>query len=302
MSKKIVIAGGSGFIGKALSSHYLNKGAAVIVLTRGESQLVEGVQYLNWDGKTLGEWSNSLEGAEILINLTGKSVNCRYTKENKRLILSSRVNATKVLGEAINGLKNPPELWVNSSTATIYDYSLTKPMSEENGDIGTDFSMSVAKAWEDAFFSADTPATRKVALRISLVLGKNEGVLPVLTKLTKLGLGGFHGNGKQKFAWIHIEDVMRVIDFVNEQRIVGPINCTSDTNITNKEFMKALRKSLNISIGIPTPKLFLAIGSVIMGTESELILKSRFVQPKKLLDAGFQLKFTNIDRALEDLK
>ncbi|PCJ24315.1 MAG: TIGR01777 family protein [Flavobacteriales bacterium] len=303
MKNKIVIAGGSGFIGKVLSSYYKKKGYLVVILTRGTSRLVDGIRFEHWDAKTLGDWSTLLEGAEVLINLTGKSVDCRYTKENKRLILSSRVDATNVLGEAINQLQNPPKVWFNSSTATIYDYSLTKAMTEEDGDIGSDFSMSVAKAWEEAFFNSTTPKTRKIALRISLVLGKGEGVLPVLTKLSKLGLGGYHGNGKQKFAWIHIDDLIQTIEFLKgKESIDGPINCTSPSEIDNQQFMKALRKSLGVWFGIPTPKFALEIGSFLMQTESELILKSRFVKPQRLLDNGFQFKFTNIDKALADLK
>ena len=303
MKNKIVIAGGSGFIGKALSIHYKNQGYLVVVLTRGASQLIDGIRLQNWDGKTLGEWKEVIDGAEILINLTGKSVDCRYTEENKKLILSSRVNATKILGDAINLVENPPKVWFNASTATIYDYSLTKAMTEEFGDIGSDFSMSVAKAWEEAFFNAEAPETRKIALRISLVLGKGEGVLPVLTKLSKLGLGGYHGNGKQRFAWIHIEDLINVIEFLKENKSMdGPINCTSPSEINNQQFMKALRKSLGIWFGIPSPKFAIEIGSFLMQTESELILKSRFVSPKRLLDNGFQFKFTNIDNALANLK
>ena len=169
--------------------------------------------------------------------------------------------------------------------------------------MGNDFSMSVAKAWEETFFNSITPKTRKLALRISLVLGRGEGVLPVLTKLSKFGLGGYHGDGKQKFAWIHIDDLIAAITFLHEnEHIDGPVNCTSMSEIDNRQFMKALRKSLGVWFGLPTPKFALEIGSFFMGTESELILKSRFVKPKRLLDAGFQFKFTNIDEALTDLK
>lgn len=303
MENKIVIAGGSGFIGKAISTHFLNKGYKVVVLTRGNSKLDNNIHYQHWDGKTTDNWTRTLEDATLLVNLTGKSVNCRYTDKNKATILSSRVDATSILGKVIQQLNNPPQLWLNASTATIYDYSLTKAMSEADGDIGHDFSMSVAKAWEDDFYNANTPKTRKVALRISLVLGKGEGVLPVLSKLTKLGLGGYHGNGKQKFAWIHINDFLHIIDFTQgNKQLSEAINCTSDSNINNRDFMKALRKSLNIPFGIPTPKPLMEIGSFIMRTESELILKSRFVTPKRLLDAGFEFEFNDINKALIDLK
>ncbi len=303
MIKKVVIAGGSGFIGKALSEHFVGKEYDVIILTRSKSRLAHGVNYQNWDGETLGKWSSLLNKAEILINLTGKSVDCRYTDTNKMEILKSRINATKVLGEAIQQVEHPPKVWLNASTATIYKSSFSKLMTEEDGDIGDDFSMGVAKRWEEALFSATTPKTRKVALRISLVLGRGEGVLPVLTKLTKLGLGGYHGDGKQKFAWIHIEDLIRTIQFLIEnKKIDGSINCTSPSEINNKQFMTALRKSLGVWLGIPTPKLLLEIGSFIMRTESELILKSRFISPKRLLDNGFQFEFTSIEEALDDLK
>lgn len=303
MENKIVIAGGSGFVGKAISEHFLTKGYQVIVLTRSNSCLKNNIHYQQWDGKTFDKWTKSLEDSTLIINLTGKSVNCRYTDKNKAEIISSRVDATHILGKAIEQLNNPPQLWLNASTATIYDYSLTKAMSEEDGDIGHDFSMSVAKTWEDEFNKAKTLKTRKVALRISLVLGKGEGILPVLTRLTKLGLGGYHGNGKQKFAWIHIKDLLQIIDFIQENKqLTGAINCTSTSNICNKDFMKALRNSLNVPFGIATPKPLLELGSLLMGTESELILKSRFVTPKRLLDNGFEFEFNNISEALIDLK
>jgi hypothetical protein len=300
--KKLIIAGGSGFIGKNISQHFKDKGYSVIVLTRGSSKIRNEIQYLFWDAKTLGSWTTELEGADLVINLTGKSVDCRYTATNKKEILNSRVDSTKIIGEAIENCKIPPKLWINSSTATIYRHSLDKPMTEENGEFGNDFSMNVAKAWEDAFFTSPTPSTRKVALRISLVLGKNEGVLPVLKRLTKIGLGGKHGNGKQKFAWIHIADLIRIIDFIeanNDQE--GSINCTSPESIDNKHFMQTLRNTVSATFGIPTPKWMLVIGTFVLRTESELILKSRFVQPKRLLDAGFIFKFDNVKQALHNL-
>jgi len=175
-------------------------------------------------------------------------------------------------------------------------------MTEENGEIGNDFSMNVAKAWEEAFYSSSTPSTRKVALRISLVLGKKEGVLPVLTRLTKLGFGGKHGSGKQKFAWIHISDLLQVIDFIQTNtQFEGAVNCTSPETIDNKGFMKALRKTVRAPFGISTPKWMLVIGTFFLRTEPELILKSRFVYPKRLLDAGFNFKFDNVEQALYNL-
>ena len=175
-------------------------------------------------------------------------------------------------------------------------------MGEEDGEIGNDFSMSVAQAWEGAFFSIHTSRTRKVALRISLVLGNDGGVIPVLSKLTKVGLGGYHGNGRQKFAWIHIVDVIRIIEYIQENsNIEGVINCTAPSEIDNRKFMKSLREALHFPFGLPTPKLLLEIGAFVMGTESELMLKSRFVKPQRLLEAGYKFKYSDVDKALKDL-
>jgi len=302
MKNKIVIAGGSGFLGKALSSHFKNQGNLVTVLTRGKTQLIDDVNYVHWDGETLGVWTEHMNCVEVLINLTGKSVDCRYTEANKKEIIDSRVNSTRVLGEAIKLVEQAPKVWLNASTATIYRASYDKVMTEEDGEVGNDFSMNVAKAWEDSFFSSEHIDTRKVALRISLVLGRNEGVLPVLSKLTKLGLGGYHGNGKQKFACIHVKDLVKAIQFIiDTESLKGPVICSAPTDINNRQFMKAFRKSLRMPFGIPTPKMMLKIGAILMGTESELILKSRYVSPKKLLDAGFKFNFANIDKALADL-
>ena len=300
--KKLIIAGGSGFIGKNISKHFKDKGYSVVVFTRGKSKTMDGIQYLQWDSKSLGSWTTELEGADLVINLTGKSVDCRYTDANKKEILNSRVDSTKIIGDAIQKCTTPPKLWINSSTATIYRYSLDKAMTEENGEIGNDFSMNVAKAWEKAFYDAPTPSTRKAALRISLVLGKKEGVLPVLTRLAKLGFGGKHGNGKQKFAWIHITDLIRIIDFIlDNEKQEGSINCSAPEAIDNNFFMKTLRKAVRAPFGIPTPKWMLVIGTFFLRTEPELILKSRFVYPKRLLDAGFNFKFDKVEQALHNL-
>ncbi len=212
--KKIVIAGGSGFIGMHLAQFFTAKGYQVIVLTRKLNPHDNDIIYQYWDGQHLGEWVSALEGAETLINLSGKSVDCRYTNRNKAEILSSRIQPTQVLGKAIKSLKHAPKLWINASTATIYKHSIYKAMTESNGDIGNDFSMSVAQAWEKEFFKCHTPQTRKVATRVSLVLGANDGVYPVLKRLAQFRLGGSHGNGLQKFAWIHIQDLLQVFDFI----------------------------------------------------------------------------------------
>jgi len=299
---KIIIAGGTGFLGKELVQHFENKGDEIFVLSRGKSRKEGKTNFVQWDAATEGEWENCLEGADLIINLTGKSVDCRYTEENKRAILKSRVDATTILQKALNKLPKKPSLWLNASTATIYRYSLDKVMTEDNGEFGDDFSMSVAKNWENAFFKDDNDGIRKVALRISLVIGKNGGVYPVLKRLAKFGLAGKMGKGNQKFAWVHIKDVLRLIDFtIENQQISGPVNCTTTSSPTNAEFMKALRKSLKVPFGIPQPKFLLQLGALVIGTESELILKSRYVYPKKLIDNGFKFEFENCQEALNDL-
>lgn len=302
MKKKIIIAGGTGFLGQLIAKDFLNKNYDVIILTRRKSETKNNIKYINWDAKNIGNWSQELENADTLINLTGKSVDCRYTEKNKKEIINSRVNATKVLAKAIESLKNPPSLWFNASTATIYEFSYSKPMDEETGDIGNDFSMTVAKKWEKAFFDSPTPKTRKIALRISLVLGKSGGVIPVLKKLVLFHLGGKQGNGKQKFAWLHETDMLRIIGYcIENNNIKGPINCVSTEIIDNKKFMNTFRKNMKICLGIPTPEFMVHIGAFFMRTEPELILKSRYVVPKKLTDLGFQFEYPKIDEALYNI-
>lgn len=299
---KIVIAGGTGFLGKELVHFFEDRNYELVVLTRSENRSNGNIHFLQWDGKTMNSWVKSLIGSDIIINLTGKSVDCRYTEENKKEIMRSRVDSTRILQQAISELEVKPKVWINASTATIYRYSLDQLMTEEDEEYGNDFSMTVAKNWEDAFFDTEIPGVRKVALRTSLVIGKSGGVYPVLKRLAKFGLAGKMGSGKQKFAWIHIEDVLAIVDFIiQNNHISGPVNCTSTTSPTNIEFMKALRKSLKVPFGIPQPRFLLKLGALVIGTESELILKSRYVFPKKLIDAGFEFKFEDCKEALDDL-
>lgn len=300
--KKIVIAGGTGFLGNALITYFQNNTETIIVLTRGENNIIKNVKYVHWDAKTLGDWKNELDNADVLINMTGKSVDCRYHQKNKDLILSSRINSTKVLGQALQECKYPPKIWFNSSTATIYRHSLIKEMDEIDGEIGKGFSVDVATSWENEFFKTSTPNTRKVALRTSIVLGKNGGALPPILRLTKLGLGGKQGSGNQKISWIHEQDFCRSIEFIiNNTNIKGVINVVAPNPITNKQFMKKLRQVLGIAIGIPTPRFILELGARIINTETELILKSRNVIPKKLQNRGFQFMYSDLEKAFYQL-
>jgi len=296
--KTIIIAGGSGFLGKVLEDYFTQKGYKVIILTRQPKKEND----IYWNGNDLGKWAITLENSDVLINLTGKSVDCRYNKKNKKLIYNSRINSTNILGLAINLCEHPPKLWINASTATIYRDSYDKEMSEDNGEIGNDFSMNIAKSWENSFYSNTNPKTRKISLRTAIVLGKNGGAFKPLKTLTKFGLGGKQGHGKQKVSWIHELDFARAVEFLIEnENLKGNFNVCVPKPTNNKTLMKSLRKSLGIPFGIPQPEVLLKLGAKIIGTETELILKSRNVIPERLLNEGFKFKFTNIYLAINNL-
>ncbi|WP_299767822.1 TIGR01777 family oxidoreductase [uncultured Dokdonia sp.] len=305
--KKLIIAGGTGFLGSVIISYFKDSFDEIVLLSRlpagrQESTIKDNSKTVIWDAKTIDDWATELDGADVLINMTGRSVDCRYHQKNKDLILNSRVDSTTVLGEAIAVCKNPPKVWLNSSTATIYRHSLDKEMDEEHGEIGNGFSVSIAKAWEKAFFEANTPSTRKVALRTAIVLGKEGGALQPMTTMTKLGLGGKQGSGDQKFSWIHEDDFVQIIDFcIKNSEIDGVINVVSPHPSDNKTLMRLLRKTLNIPFGIPAPKPILEMGAFLIRTETELLLKSRNVIPKRLLEHGYTFSYQNLETALKEL-
>lgn len=300
-SNKLIIAAGTGFLGQSLLLHFKSKFEEIVILTRGTNKIVDGIKHVQWDAKTLSGWEKELENTTVLINLAGKSVDCRYTKENKKEILLSRIESTKVLNKAILKCDNPPKHWLNSSTSTIYRFSLDKEMDEFEGEIGNDFSMNVAQSWEKSFFKIETPKTKKTALRTSIVLGKNGGALIPLKMLTKFGLGGKQGKGNQFISWIHEKDFARAIDFIIEKEMTGVVNIVSPKPITNRKFMSALRKIVGTPFGIPISETLLKFGSIIIRTQSELVLKSRNVIPKRLQKEGFQFEFDTLEKALKNL-
>ncbi|SFU31401.1 hypothetical protein SAMN05216480_101649 [Pustulibacterium marinum] len=300
MKEKLIIASGTGFLGNILLTYFKDL-YDVVILTRGKTQLKNGIKHIHWNAKTLGLWQHELENAAVLINLTGKSVNCRYTQANKKEILQSRLDSTYILNKAILECKQPPKHFINSSTATIYIDSNTKKMTERNGDIGNDFSMTVAKKWEEKFFATKTPNTLKTAIRTSIVLGKKGGAFIPLKRLSKFGFGGKQGNGKQLMSWIHELDFARSIHFIIQQKITGVINVTAPKTVPNQEFMKSLARNIKPIVSLPTPESLLTIGAKIIRTEPELVLKSRNVYPETLLENNFQFLYPTIDSALATL-
>ncbi|GAB5558060.1 MAG: TIGR01777 family oxidoreductase [Schleiferiaceae bacterium] len=298
----IVIAGGTGFLGQLLAQHFSKMGYLIVILSRHNHLDEKGIRYVQWDGKTLGPWTRELEGAQALINMNGRSVDCRYTPENKEAIYRTRIHSTHALGQAIEGLDNPPTVWLNSSSATIYRHAEDRPMDEFTGEYGHGFSVDVCKKWERAFWEAHCPNTRKIALRTAIVFGKNGGALNPLKTLAKWGLGGKQGSGKQFVSWVHEEDFVRAVEFaIHTETLTGPVNVASPNPLPNAEFMAHLRKAVGHYCGLPSPKWMLEIGARIIDTETELILKSRRVVPAVLTQAGFEFAFTEIPQALSDL-
>ncbi len=300
--KKIVIAGGSGFLGQELARHFKNEYDEIVILSRNKNKVEGKVKYIRWDAKTVGYWCKELEGAEAVINLCGKSVDCRYTEKNKKEILSSRLDSTKVIGHAISKCIDPPKLWLNGASATIYRKSFDTPMNETTGEIGSGFSVEVCKAWEKTFNEFSLPKTRKINLRISLVFGTTGGVLPTLLSLVKKGLGGTMGSGKQQVSWIHVNDFCRMMSWAIENKDANGIyNIVAPQTVTNKKLMHLLRKKAGVVIGLPATAWLLEIGAFFIRTETELILKSRYVAPERLLKEGFRFKYNTIEECIAGL-
>jgi uncharacterized protein (TIGR01777 family) len=304
---RIILAGGSGFLGNALAKHFCERGAEVIVFTRRPRGRNDGGTEIAWDARTLGDWARFVDGADVVINLAGRSVDCRYNAKNRREIIASRVDSTRVFGEAIARVNHPPRVWLNSSSATIYKHTFDTPM-DENGATGATpeahdtFSIEVIERWERALNEAVTPATRKVALRISLVLGIGGGVFPMLRRLAKFGLGGRMGSGRQFVSWIHLEDFLRAVEWlISRDDLSGPVNLAATNPLPNAEMMKIFRDVCSVPIGLPAAEWMLEIGALFLRTETELILKSRRVVPGRLLASGFEFQFSNFQPALENL-
>lgn len=299
--KRMVIAGGTGFLGTILT-RYFQKTREVVILTRGETGFRHGSLHVHWNGKDRGEWIKYLDGAETVINLNGRSVDCRYNDRNKRLIYSTRLDSTRVIGEAIRQVDHPPALWINAASATIYRHSEDREMDEYTGEYGEGFSVDVCQQWENVFNQEKVPGTRKVAIRTGIVLGRDGGPFLHLRRMTRLGLGGKQGNGRQYVSWLHESDFADIIEFlITNASCSGAYNVTAPNPLPNRQFMQALRKSLGMPFGLPAPAWLLEIGARLIGTETELILKSRRVVPVRLQQAGYVFRFPQVSEALENL-
>lgn len=310
MNRRIVIAGGSGFLGRMLQRHFVQQGDEVSVLSRSVKESRPDRRMFHWDGRTVGNWLQVMEGADSVINLAGRSVDCRYNSANRRLIMESRVNSTRCIGDAIRSCRKPPALWLNASTATIYRHSYDRFMTESEGEIGDTpeardaFSIAVARAWEEAFFERETPGTRKVAMRAAMVLGADRGgVYQVLRRLVRMGLGGRMGHGRQFVSWIHESDFCRSVDWLMAQRNVsGVVNLAAPEPVSNERLMATLRVTTRMAFGLPATRWMLEIGAFFLRTETELILKSRRVLPERLTQGGFQFEHPRLRPALEELE
>ena len=314
MSERIVITGASGFVGRYLEQHYRAAGAEVLLVGRTGPDVRWG------DAAALRA---AVTGAAAVINLAGKSVNCRYGDANRAEIFRSRRETTRAVREAISGSDAPPPVWFNASTATIYRHAEDRPMTESTGELGTGFSVEVAKAWEHELFDGDLPATRRVALRMAIVLGDGSALTP-LVDLVRFGLGGpqvdgpwfatsarrnsgtFHEyrahGGRQRFSWVHIADVLGAIEFLRGRPdLEGAVNVAAPQPTDNRTLMATLRRLLGRRAGLPAYRWMLELGSAAIRTETELVLKSRWVIPERLVDAGYQFAYPDLEPALRDI-
>ncbi|MQS16884.1 TIGR01777 family protein [Streptomyces kaniharaensis] len=294
---KIVISGGSGHLGMLLDRTLTAAGHEVVILTRRPRRERE----VGWDGETLGRWAAEVDGSDVVVNLAGRSVNCRYTETNRRAMMDSRINSTRVLGEAVAAAERPPAVWLQMSTATIYSHRHDAPNDERDGLIGGDepdapaywrYSIEIARAWEQAQRDADTPHTRKVALRTAVVLGPERGgALDALSWLARLGVGGPIAGGRQYVSWIHDRDFARAVEFlIAREDLCGPVNLAAPNPLPQREFMRALRAAWGVPLALPATRWMAELGAFALRSDTELLLKSRRVVPGRLLEAGFDFE------------
>jgi len=307
---KIVIPGGTGQVGTVLARAFVRDEHDVVVLSRKLSS--QPWKVVEWDGRTLDDWANEIDGADVVINLAGRSVNCRYNETNRRQMMDSRIDSTRVVGEAIAAAKNPPKVWLQASTATIYAHRFDAANDDVTGIIGGhepnapdtwNFSIDVATAWERVTNEADTPHTRKVLMRSAMIMSPDRGgIFDTMLTIVRLGLGGTAAGGRQYISWIHDLDFIRSVYWLIEhEELSGPINLAAPGPLPNKDFMRVVREAWGMPIGLPASKWMLELGAFLMRSETELILKSRRVVPKRLTDSGFEFEFPGWEAAAADL-
>ncbi len=302
--RKMIVTGANGFLGKYLCHWFARLGWDVVAVSR-HGAVPEVAREVRWDGRTLGEWAHEFEGAEVVVNLAGKSVNCRYHRRNKDAIFASRLESTNVIAEAIRSCHSPPRLWLNSSTATIYRHAEDRPQDEDTGELGEGFSVEVAKAWEMALFESEvSDGVKRVALRTAIVLGNEPGsVFDYLRRIAWWALGGRMGSGRQKMSWIHIDDFCRAVEWMcGREKLREVYNLSAPHPTDNAGCMAGFRGIAGRSIGLSATKWMLEVGTFLMRSETELVLKSRWVLPKRLGGEGFEFRWPDFEAALEHLE
>lgn len=310
--RKLVIAGGSGFLGRALARHFVTLGWEVVILARSPRVYPDPAQHpaapslaarwVLWDGVRQGAWTEEISGAAALVNLAGRTVNCRYTAQNMLDIYTSRLDSTRALGRAVRDAATPPPVWLNSSTTTIYRDARDHEQTEAAGEIGTGFSVDVARRWEAALLEEWLPHTRRVGLRTAMVFGAGEGgVMQTTDQVVRLGGAGPMAGGGQWVSWIHIEDFCRAVAFLVEQDIAGPVNICAPQPLTNRDFLKAYRQAWGVPLGLPSTAGLIRLGARVMHSEAELLLKSRWTVPERLLQAGFEFCYPTWPTAISAL-
>ena len=309
---KVVVPGGSGRVGRILCRAFVGRGEEVVVLTRGEADRREGVRFVAWDGRTLDSWAAEIDGADAVVNLAGRDVNCRYNKSNLREMLDSRVDSTRIVGEAIAGAGKPPRVWLQASTATIYSHETDLAHDDVTGVLGGDepdlprqwkASVDIAKAWERTLAEADTPRTRQVAMRTAIVMSPDPGSpFRLILGLTRLGLGGWWGTGRQYVSWVHDRDLVRAVYWLlDHDDLSGAVNIASPGALPQRDFIREVRRAARVPISLPAAAWMLEIGTFAMRTETELILKSRRVTPRRIVESGFRFDVTDWSAAARDL-
>jgi uncharacterized protein (TIGR01777 family) len=300
MSPTVVIPGGSGFLGQALAKELVSDGYQVTILTRGRGQTSRGIRYVTWDGRNMGDWAREIDGADAIVNFTGRSVNCLYTPKNREEILRSRLDSVRVLHQAVRECQTPPKVFIQAGSLAYFGN--TREECDEEAPPGTGFSAEVCQRWEEAFFSESLPQTRQALLRIGFVLGRGGGALDPLKKLVKYGLGGTIGSGKQYISWIHVDDFNAMIRHVMDREVEGIYNATGPQPVTNRTFMTTIRKAMGKGWAPPAPTPLVWLGAIfVMRADPGLALTGRNCIPKRLLEEGFRFRHTDLEETLREL-